>query len=199
MKQYLLAIIALSSLYCSGQTLSAPFMTKAKKIQPDVAVIVDTLLIRDTLYVMSPVAPPVPPIFISKKATILLLTPSIPINFSRLQNISGTWQIAGSITTGLAYSFMVGQGTTLSNGSTEVVPYISVGPYVDAGGFQNLISKGILGSVSIGATIGLYKYVGILVAYDIINKVPLFGLGASVSIFSFTQGNGNILLNPKAF
>jgi hypothetical protein len=194
MKKYLtLLAIALISSCAIGQTLSSPFMSKATKVAP--TVFIDTLMIKDTLFL--PSLAPTP--FVSKTAIILLLTPSIPVNFSRLQQVNGSWQIAGSITTGLAYSFVVGQGTTLSNGSTEVVPYISIGAYVDAGGMQNLISKGIIGSASIGGTLGLYKYVGILVAYDVVNKVPIFGLGASVSIISFTSGKGGILLNPKHF
>jgi len=178
-------ILGLLPFIGQAQMLSAPYMQKAKAASTLTPAI-------DTVFLP-------PPPFVPIKATIFLLTPSLPINFSRIEKDNGTWQVAGSVTAGLAYCLLIGQGTTMSNGSTEVIPYISIGPYVDAGGLQNLLNKGVLGSVSIGGTLALYKYVGILVAYDVVNKVPLFGLGASISIFSFTQGNGNILLNPKSF
>lgn len=132
--------------------------------------------------------------------TIMLLTPSVPINFSRLEKDSvGNWRIGPQMSIGGAYYFMLGKGYANSNGTYQIEPYFLFGISLDAGLSQNLYTSGTVSNLNIGCVVGIYKYLNIMISYDIINQKPVYGLGTRIDLFSVTQGAGTIIINKKEF
>lgn len=138
--------------------------------------------------------------------TIILATPSIPFAFGQVQkDNSGNWQVSPAVSVGASYSLVFGKGykdaKTPSN-PVQVVPYFIVGIYLNVGVSENTQTaggSGAIGNLNIGGVLGIYKYINLLAAYDALNNKPVFGVGARLDIFSFAQGAGSIILNPKNF
>jgi len=131
---------------------------------------------------------------------ILLLTPSFPISFSRLEkDTSNNWRIGPQIGIGGSYFFVVGNGYRNANETVQVEPYFTVGISIDGGFSQNLQTPGVIGNINIGGVIGFYKYFNFLFSYDVLNNRPVYGVGARVDLFSITQGPGTIILNKEKF
>ncbi|HLP51398.1 MAG TPA: hypothetical protein VK154_10970 [Chitinophagales bacterium] len=132
--------------------------------------------------------------------TIVLLTPSFPVSFGRLeQDNAGNWRIGAQLTLGASYYLVVGKAFLNDNGTTQVEPYFSIGAHIDGGLSQNTETAGVVGNLNVGGSVGFYKYINVLFAYDVLNKTPVFGLGGRVDLFSFTHGSGSIILNKKDF
>jgi hypothetical protein len=132
--------------------------------------------------------------------TILLLTPSFPISFSRLeQDTAKNWRIGPSIGIGGSYFFLVGKGYRNANETVQVEPYFVLGLSIEGGVSQNLQAPGVVGNLNIGGVLGFYKYFNFLFSYDVLNNRPVYGVGARVDLFTLTQGAGTIILNKAKF
>ncbi len=131
---------------------------------------------------------------------ILLLTPSFPLSFSRLeQDSSRTWRIGPQVALGASYRFVFGKGYKNVNETVQVEPYFMLGITVDGGFSQNLQASGIVGNFNTGGVLRIYKYFNFLFSYDVVTQRPAFGVRARVDLFTFTQSGGSIILNSKDF
>lgn len=132
--------------------------------------------------------------------TILLLTPSFPISFNRIEKDSlNNWRIGPQAAIGGAYYFMVGKGYRNANETIQIEPYVVLGIGIDGGVSQNLEAPGVIGNLNLNCMIGFYKYFNFLFAYDLLNKKSVYGIGARVDLFALTQGAGTIILNKEKF
>ena len=130
---------------------------------------------------------------------IYLFTPSVPFSFGRIQkNQTGNWQVSPQASTGITYSFVIGSGHK-SGDLVQVEPWFTIGGYIDAGVAQSTQTANAVGSFNVGGVIGFYKYINILLGYDILNSTPIYGIGARVDIFSFGLGAGSVIINKKDF
>lgn len=183
MKKILLLLFLLAGFVAESQKIPMETVLKYKKIHPQK---LKAFRLGDTV-----VAKPT-------SGTILLFTPNVAVNFTRLtQNAQHQWTLGAQITSGLTYTFVVGKGWINPDGTYTVEPYFSLGAYADGGLAQNNNGGTVIGTASVGGILGLYKYFSILAAYDVVNKTPIFGLGASFSLLNFSTGAGTAIIKSN--
>lgn len=123
------------------------------------------------------------------KAT-LLGSPTIPISFSKIENINGKYQVTPSVSIGLGYTWFFGDFIFNENDKITIDPTFFFGVIGDVG-LQNDFSLKKLASIFTGGFVGVGAF-SLFAGYDYLSKSPSIGLGGRMDLFTLSQN----FLNP---
>lgn len=121
-----------------------------------------------------------------KSTDVWLLTPTLPVTFSRLVKQDGEWSVGANITIGGSYVFMLGKGTGLSDGSISINPAFFIGITGNIGVVQDFKKNGIESSFMLGGVVGFSK-VSALIGYDLLLDTPIIGIGTQIDLLTITD------------
>ena len=121
---------------------------------------------------------------------ILLGSPTIPISFSKIENINGKYQVTPSVSVGFGYTWFFGDFIFNENDKITIDPSFFFGLIGDIG-LQNDFSLNKLASIFTGGFVGIGAF-SLFAGYDYLSKSPSIGLGGRIDLFTLSQK----FLNP---
>jgi len=115
----------------------------------------------------------------------LLGSPTIPISFSKIEQVNGEYQVSPSISLGYGYTWFKGDFIFNENDKITVDPTFFFGVIGDIG-LQNNFSLKKLASVFTGGFIGFGAF-SLFGGYDFLTSSPSIGLGGRIDLFTISQ------------
>jgi len=112
-------------------------------------------------------------------------SPTIPISFSKIENINGKYQVTPSISIGFGYTWFFGDFIFNENDKITVDPLVFFGLIGDVG-LQNDFSLNKLASIFTGGFIGIGSF-SLFAGYDYLSKSLAIGLGGRIDLFTLSQ------------
>jgi hypothetical protein len=120
----------------------------------------------------------------------LLGSPTIPISFSKIENINGKYQVTPSVSVGFGYTWFFGDFIFNENDKITIDPSFFFGLIGDIG-LQNDFSLNKLASIFTGGFFGIGAF-SLFAGYDYLSKSPSIGLGGRIDLYTLSQN----FLNP---
>jgi len=117
----------------------------------------------------------------------LLGSPTIPISFSRIEYVDGSYKVSPSISLGYGYTWFFGSFIFNENDKITVDPGFLMGLIADIG-LQDDFSFKKLAGVFMGGFIG-YGAFSLFGGYDFIGNSPTIGLGGRIDLYTVHQSS----------
>ena len=112
-------------------------------------------------------------------------SPTIPISFSKIEQVDGVYTVSPTISLGYGYAWFWGDFTFTEMDKIMVEPNFFFGVLADVG-LQNDFSLKELGSFFTGVFVGFSSF-NLFVGYDYITQSASLGIGGRIDVYTFHQ------------
>jgi hypothetical protein len=115
----------------------------------------------------------------------LLGSPTIPISFSRIENVNGNYVVTPTIAIGYGYTWFYGDFIFNENDKITINPTVSFGLIADIG-LQNDFSFQKITGMFVGGFVGVGAF-SLFIGYDFISNSASLGLGGRIDLYTINQ------------